>query len=374
MVITDRSLKTGTFWDETFDQVHKPRASVIDVVRELTREKIQVKHDHVVLILGNVHMPPMLHDPIRGMKNTIFLIKKQRPTAMVYISGILPRADDETSLTAPIMEINKSLASMCRSTRRFQKIDVKWIPLYNLFLERARYEEPFSEDSRFHTRIARPHSKYFMEDGKDLNGIARLKALKYILTVTGIKPGLSDWEGIPVVKETVQDKDVLLSIFQCRGKHEKEWEEEDDIEKFLRSQDVCVVDEVGPSTDDESDAEPRFGRDDCNLKVRVDCDDDDQELTEREEQDQPWMEMLVSNLGDNIPPPRKKRSSKWVSSGESSEGSPPAGVKLVSDSDNSQQSARASSKKRALETTAVVPESASDEFGEDTLVDVSLGE
>lgn len=380
MIITDRSLQTGTEWDEYFHQSSHTTSSVIDVVRIMSKGKIDIRHDHVVLMLGNHHMPPILHDPVRGIKNLIYLVKSQRPTATVYVCGVLPRADDESFLTPPIVEINKSLSSMTNIVKKMEKVDVKWVALYKLFLERVRYEVPISEDSRFHTRVARPYDTYFREDGKDLNEHGRLKVVKFLLALTGIKPGCSDWKGIPQIDENVQDQKILINIMQCRGKSTKEWEDEDEVERILRQEDMMVVDEIGASTDDDSGDENQKLGERKNLTIHIDWSDYQDDMSEKEKAENPWFRELACQIIQENPKSRKKHLSCFTSSDESVEVSPQAIQQnvLAEDTDSDDIKLKPEEKRvvRELVRTVhdTVEETDIDDLGEDTIVDVALGD
>lgn len=296
--------------------------------------------------------------------------------ATVYVGGILPRVDDESFLTPVIVEINKSLASMCKILHNIQKIDVKWLSLYKLFLERAMYESPVCEDTRYHTRVRTPHDTFFMPDGRDLTEQGRLQILKYVLSETGIKPGCSSWTGMPLVTRGVQEKEEFLEIIKCRGKKEKEWEEEDEIERFLRAEDMVVVDEIGPTSAEESEEDGDAGTR-CNLTIHVDWDEAEREKTPSEISEQPWVNMLVdrisgtSSSGSESSEQKqrlKKRPRKNTSSGESREGE-----RLVSETDNGEVEARML-RREEVPRDAVVAETESDDLGEGTVVAVRLGD
>lgn len=98
--------------------------------------------------------------------------------------------------------MNKSFASMCKIANKYEDINTKFVSVCKLFLEQARFTAPFTKEIEFYMRIVPPYSTYFLEDRRELNEQGRLKAVKYLLTVSGIKPECYKWAGIPMVIKT----------------------------------------------------------------------------------------------------------------------------------------------------------------------------
>lgn len=371
LFITDRSFKTGTEWDGEFDQIYRATASVTDVVREYNRGRFAVSHDHLVIVLGNYHIPPVFHDPVRGIRTLAQLVASHDPLVHIYVGGLLPRADDETFLTPLVVEINKSIASMCRLTKMHTGIKLKWIGLSRLLLEKVCYESPISEDTKYHTRIVQPYSTYFKEDGLELNNDGRLKIVKFVLSMAGIKPDASTWSEIPTVPAGVQRHEDLLRLIQCRGKFTKEWEEEDEIEVLLREKDLVIVDECGPSSDDEELSDKK------NLKIHLDWSEYGQDFTDRDREEQDWVSTVVNSI--HITPPRKKglgrlliSSSVTTSAPETSSSvmGPEAGGREIEGSVDPSVISESSQEGGSPENS----EEESDDLGEHTVVPVKLDE
>lgn len=303
LIIMDRSLRTGTIWDAYFQENNRGKDGINGVIKDLRRKKMQISCSHICIMLGNRELPTFT-DPVRDTKNIILQIQRKHPRSRFYVAGILPRVDQEALLTPTIMDLNKSFAGMCHILSKWEKIDVQFVSLYKLFLERAKFAAPYTKEIQFHTQVVKPPSTYFLEDGQELNMQARLKAVKYLLTVSGIKPDTYKWAGIPlVVEQQVQKQEDVLSILQSRGRDEFEWAEEDEEGEIVEMRSMMVLDEVGATTEEEADSEKEEIQ---NLEVTVKWEGYLEALEVRERKIQEWAHRVADGV-DFVPSGQKHK-------------------------------------------------------------------
>lgn len=189
-----------------------------DFTRDFKSAKIKVHNDIVCLVMGNNQIPMKEGENIgTQLKRLVPQIRKYRPLVKIFVSGLIPRGDHELELTPMVKAANGQLARACNDLRRFQGVDIAFIAIHKIFLERVKFKDPTTGKWCQQTRLLRPLDKYFRQGYRYLNevGVAYLRS--YLLSKMQVRNMVYPWTGIPK-RTLMQNKEMGEEEDEGRGK------------------------------------------------------------------------------------------------------------------------------------------------------------
>lgn len=180
MEVTSRRRWLTVLMDGVMEDIGGPQKGVQMVVgagydvrqflNDIAGGVIKLKADNVALLLGNEQIKPGVNVNLgKQVERLIQQIWISRPTAEIFVSGVLPKLTQETLTESLVMKVNYTVASMCRRLNKYGKNRVYYMPLHQHLLEKWSHKDVKSGKMRKTTRIIQPHGKFYRVGTDNLN-------------------------------------------------------------------------------------------------------------------------------------------------------------------------------------------------------------
>ena len=201
-ILADVLVADHSYLDGYCQMVYSPETSLQAWKRMLVEDRIPIKCNVVVLMVGNSQIPFPAELSVSGQVKKLLLAiweKYEKKLRKVVVSTVLPRPDKETEFEEEIKTVNNGIYKAVREIKRHHLVarNTTVIPLHRLFLERYEYFDFSQGRLAYQLRVVKPVSKYFKAGTAKLNvnGIYHLRS--YLLQELGYLTGVNSWDGVP---------------------------------------------------------------------------------------------------------------------------------------------------------------------------------
>lgn len=143
---------------------------VWDFTEALKAGTIELKSHNIGLLVGNNHIKRDMKINVgKQIYKLLQRLAMVKPRASVFVCSVMVRPDDEELLTPVVIRANQTIHAMCQKMSRSGSLDVKYVPLHQEYLEKWKHFDIKAGKMRMTTRISKPHDKYFVGKGCQLN-------------------------------------------------------------------------------------------------------------------------------------------------------------------------------------------------------------
>lgn len=161
------------------------------------------KFNLIVLSVGNNQLPLKKGENLgTQLQRMIPEIRKFKPLAEIVVLGMIPRGDNEQYLAPMFMVINEQLSKACKFMARRKGMEIRFVPIHKLFLERFKFKDPSSGNAMQKLRLIRPLTTYFRQDLNFLNQAGLNLLREFLLDSLQITHNTCTWAGAKTVSST----------------------------------------------------------------------------------------------------------------------------------------------------------------------------